>query len=61
MEICKQKRDGNAPPTEGIGDMQAAKHFLISFECFEFNFIKIGILYHIAAIGTLGKLVEKIK
>jgi len=25
----------------------------------EFNFIKIGRLYHIAAIGTIGKLVGK--
>jgi len=26
---------------------------------FEFNFIKIGRLYHIAVIGTIGKLVGK--
>jgi len=26
---------------------------------FELNFIKIGRLYHIAAIGTIGKLVGK--
>jgi len=26
---------------------------------FEFNFIKIGRLYNIAAIGTVGKLVGK--
>jgi len=27
---------------------------------FEFNFVKIGRLCHIAAIGTIGKLVGKI-
>jgi len=26
---------------------------------FELNFIEIGRLYHTAAIGTIGKLVEK--
>jgi len=26
---------------------------------FELNLIEIGRLYHIAAIGTIGKLVEK--
>jgi len=33
--------------------------YILSDESNNLNFIKIGRLYHIAAIGTIGKLVGK--